>query len=84
MLEVLQRCFPERLASADWQERLLALLPSFYSDPKSDPDVLKGMRERSDGLLGPQPLILSAACYPLSLLEVHQHHPRCDQSGVGR
>ena len=52
MLEVLQRCFPERLASADWQERLTALLPSFYSDPKSDPDVLKGMRERSDGLLG--------------------------------
>jgi malate dehydrogenase (quinone) len=52
MLEVLQRCFPERLASAEWQERLLALLPSFYSDPKNDPDVLKGMRERSDGLLG--------------------------------
>jgi malate dehydrogenase (quinone) len=52
MLEVLQRCFPERLASADWQERLLALLPSFYSDPKNDPGVLKGMRERSDGLLG--------------------------------
>ena len=52
MLEVLQRCFPERLASADWQERLKELLPSFYSDPKSDPDLLKGMRERSDGLLG--------------------------------
>ena len=52
MLEVLQRCFPERLASADWQERLKALLPSFYSDPKSDPDVLTGMRERSDRLLG--------------------------------
>jgi malate dehydrogenase (quinone) len=52
MLEVLQRCFPERLASAEWQERLLDLLPSFYSDPKSDPEILKGMRERSDRLLG--------------------------------
>jgi malate dehydrogenase (quinone) len=30
----------------------LDLLPSFYSDPKSDPEILKGMRERSDGLLG--------------------------------
>jgi malate dehydrogenase (quinone) len=52
MLEVLQRCFPERLASASWQERLTALLPSFYGDPQRDPDVLKEMRERSDGLLG--------------------------------
>jgi malate dehydrogenase (quinone) len=53
MLEVLQRCFTKRLASVSWQERLTALLPSFYGDPQRDPDLLKEMRERSDGLLGP-------------------------------
>ena len=51
MLEVLQRCFPERLASGPWQERLRALLPSIHGDPVSDPTVLQSMRERSDALL---------------------------------
>ena len=52
MLEGLQCSFPERLASACRHERLTALLPSYYGYPQRDADVLKGMRERSDGLLG--------------------------------
>ncbi|BEV35780.1 malate:quinone oxidoreductase [Synechococcus sp. M16CYN] len=51
MLEVLQRCFSERFASAAWQERLSALLPSFHANPLN-PDVLWSMRERSNTMLG--------------------------------
>jgi malate dehydrogenase (quinone) len=52
MLEVLQRCFKDRLASAPWQERLQALLPSIGGDPVQDPELLQAMRQRSDALLG--------------------------------
>ena len=52
MLEVLQRCFPDRLASNRWQERLRRLLPSFNQDLQADPAVLLTMRERSDAVLG--------------------------------
>ena len=51
MLEVLQRCFKERLASASWNERLQALLPSIGGDPVQDPELLLAMRQRSDALL---------------------------------
>ena len=52
MLEVLQRCFKQRLDSDAWQQRLQALLPSINDDPEQDPNVLNRMRERSDALLG--------------------------------
>ena len=52
MLEVLQRCFKQRLDSDAWQQRLQALLPSIHEDPQQDPQVLERMRERSDALLG--------------------------------
>ena len=52
MLEVLQRCFQPSMASAAWQQRLQALLPSLGGDPQQDPAVLHRMRERSDALLG--------------------------------
>ena len=52
MLEVLQRCFKQRLDSEAWQQRLQALLPSIQEDPQQDPQVLQRMRERSDALLG--------------------------------
>ena len=38
MLEVLERCFPQRLASEHWQQRLQALLPSYGEDPIADGD----------------------------------------------
>ena len=55
MLEVLQRCFKQRLNSEAWQQRLQALLPSINEDPQQDPQVLQRMRERSDALLGLTP-----------------------------
>jgi malate dehydrogenase (quinone) len=54
MLEVLERCFPQRLASEHWQQRLQALLPSYGEDPIADPEVLQSMRQRSNSLLGLQ------------------------------
>ena len=52
MLEVLERCFPEQLASTEWQERLRTLLPSHGTDAVDDPVALSTMRERSNALLG--------------------------------
>ena len=54
MLEILQRCFPHRLASKAWQQRLQALLPSYGQDLNADAELLQRSRERSDALLGLQ------------------------------
>ena len=52
MLEVLERCFAERLSSPAWRERLQQLLPSYGSDPAGDASVLQSMRARSNAELG--------------------------------
>ena len=52
MLEVLERCFPQRLASAAWQGRLRRLLPSYGQDLNADAALLMATRGRSDALLG--------------------------------
>ncbi len=51
MLEVLQRCWSERMASESWQKRLQELLPSYGQNPNADPALLIDMRQRSDVLL---------------------------------
>ncbi len=52
MLELLQRCWPERLASAAWQGRLRQLLPSWGHDLDAEPALLAQVRRRSDAVLG--------------------------------
>ena len=52
MLEVLQRCWSERMESESWQERLRKLLPSYGQDLNSEPELLIKMRTRTDGLIG--------------------------------
>ena len=52
MLEVLERCFGERLKSTSWSERLKQLLPSYGTDPLQDSSVFDAMRERSNAVLG--------------------------------
>lgn len=54
MLEILQRCLPDRLASQAWQQRLQALLPSYGQDLNADRELLQRSRDRSDALLGLQ------------------------------
>ena len=52
MLEVLQRCFPARLATEEWQQRLQALIPSYGQDISVNAELLNRSRQRSDALLG--------------------------------
>ncbi len=53
MLEVLRKCWPAKMQSVSWRDRLLELFPSYGLDPKSDYEVLKKMRSRNDTLLSP-------------------------------
>jgi len=55
MLEVLERCFPQQLASAAWQSRLQQLLPSYGQDLNANAELLNSSRSRSDALLGLTP-----------------------------
>ncbi len=52
MLEVLQRCWPEQMASEAWQQRLQRLIPSWGQSLGADPALLARVRERSNALLG--------------------------------
>jgi malate dehydrogenase (quinone) len=52
MLEVLQRCWPQRLASPAWGERLQRLIPAWGADLGRDPEQLAQWRRRSDQTLG--------------------------------
>lgn len=52
MVEVLERCFAAKLAQEAWQERLHQLIPSYRQDLKSNAELLRRTRERSDALLG--------------------------------
>ena len=52
MVEVLQRCWPERFSSCNWQDQLRALIPSWGEDLAADPERLRGLRSRTDAALG--------------------------------
>ena len=52
VLEVLERCFADQLATPEWQERLSGVLPSNHLNPLQNLRVLQRMRERRDALLG--------------------------------
>ena len=52
MLQVLQRCMGERLASEAWQQKLKALIPSWGEELGSSAERLGQIRQRSNGLLG--------------------------------
>jgi malate dehydrogenase (quinone) len=52
MLEVLQRCLPERFASSAWQEPLRALVPGWGVDLAQDPSQLTALRARVNAALG--------------------------------
>jgi malate dehydrogenase (quinone) len=51
MVEVLQRCWPERFHSAAWQDKLRGLIPSWGEDLGADPERLRGLRKRADAAL---------------------------------
>ena len=51
MLEVLNRCWHEKMKSRQWQKRMLELFPSFGTDINSNKEALLAIRKRNDFLL---------------------------------
>jgi malate dehydrogenase (quinone) len=51
MLQLLQRCLPERLASPEWQRRLRQLIPAWGEELAADPERLAAWRARSNAVL---------------------------------
>lgn len=47
MLDVLQRCFAERVCSTEWQGKLKALIPSYGQSLVEDAELLKRVRART-------------------------------------
>ncbi len=52
MLEVLKRCWSEKMSTYYWQNRLRQLVPSFQLDVNTDKSLLDKIRLRTDSLLG--------------------------------
>ena len=51
MIEVLNRCWSEKMKSSQWQKRMLELFPSFGTDINSNQEALLAIRKRNDFLL---------------------------------
>ena len=51
MLQLLQRCWPQRLASPAWQRRLQQLIPAWGQDQGADPARLAAWRQGVDAVL---------------------------------
>ena len=52
MLDLLGRCFPDQLHSAEWQERLREMIPSYGHPLADDPALLARMRAETGAALG--------------------------------
>lgn len=52
MLDLLKRCFPEKLQSPDWQEKLQVMIPSYGRSLANDPQLTWQLRERTSEVLG--------------------------------
>lgn len=55
MLDVIERCFPQRTKSPEWQERLRVLIPSYGQSLVKDEALLTRVRERTLSTLGLKP-----------------------------
>jgi len=51
MIEVLNRCWQEKMKSSKWQSKLLELFPSIGTDINSNQEALLSIRKRNDFLL---------------------------------
>jgi malate dehydrogenase (quinone) len=52
MLQLLERCLPDRLASPAWQQRLRQLIPAWGEELAADPARLAAWRQGSNATLG--------------------------------
>ena len=47
MIDVIERCFKDRIASPEWQARMKTLVPSYGQSLVKDADLLKQVRQRT-------------------------------------
>ena len=51
MIEVLNRCWHEKMKSSKWKNKMLELFPSIGTDINSNQEALLAIRKRNDFLL---------------------------------
>ncbi|HUE90670.1 malate dehydrogenase (quinone) [Pseudomonas sp.] len=56
MLDLIQRCFPEQVASAQWQTKLAEIFPAMGKVLANDAERYREVQARSDALLQLEPL----------------------------
>ncbi len=47
MLTLVERCFPSRFQSEDWQAKLRKMFPAFGHKQAEEPELLREVRERT-------------------------------------
>lgn len=52
MLDLLNRCFPEKMQSPQWQEKLQVMIPSCKKPLVTDPELYRETRNRTAAVLG--------------------------------
>ncbi|SFQ45912.1 malate:quinone oxidoreductase [Parafilimonas terrae] len=52
MLDLLARCFPEKLKQDSWQQKLKEMIPSYGKSLKNDSALLARVRKNTTGVLG--------------------------------
>lgn len=56
MLDLLVKCFPDKMSSAAWQSKLKTMIPTFGRSLSSDPELIAKTREWTSGVLGLHPV----------------------------
>lgn len=52
MVQVVERCFKEKLATPEWQDRMKSLIPSYGQSLIKDPELLDAVRQTTLSTLG--------------------------------
>ena len=52
MLDVLEKCFPDKISSREWQAKLSSFIPTYGQNLEKDPVLCKTTRQRTAEILG--------------------------------
>ena len=55
MIDVIERCFSEQMATPDWQARMKQMVPSYGESLIDDAALLRSVRKRTLSVLQPDP-----------------------------
>jgi malate dehydrogenase (quinone) len=51
ILDVLEKCFPDEMASSEWKNQLTNMVPAYRIDLTKDPDAFEAFASKADSLL---------------------------------